>query len=107
MLDHFLVRIRGSELRIRFHYGTTSGFDPRAISQNRQNRKFSACRGLEKSGGEPVLPRKCPGQNRKRKFSWQSFSRMASVTEGPGRPTQKSLASACITAMINGFLGQG
>jgi hypothetical protein len=35
------------------------------------------------------------------------FENGVPVTEGSGRPTQKSLARACITAMINGFLGQG
>jgi hypothetical protein len=44
MFDHFLVRIRGSELRIGIRHGTASWFDsPGAISQNEQNLKFSAC----------------------------------------------------------------
>jgi hypothetical protein len=69
MLDHFLVRIRGSEPRIRFHYGTTSGFGSRAFSQNGQNRKFFGLCGLEKTAGRSVLPGKCQGQNGKRLFS--------------------------------------
>jgi hypothetical protein len=37
MLDHFLVRIRGSELGIRFHHGTTSGFELGAVGHASQS----------------------------------------------------------------------
>ena len=44
---------------------TTSGFDSRAISQNRQNRKFSVCRASGKSGWGVGSIRKVPGRKNK------------------------------------------
>jgi hypothetical protein len=62
MLDHFLVRIRGSELRIHIRHGQPPGLIfLRAISQNGQNRNFSACRGLEKAAGNRFY-QLCPGR---------------------------------------------
>src|ERR1700738_3860833 len=64
MLDHFLVRIRGSKLGIRFRHGTTSGFDCSAISQNKQNRKFSVCRALGKRLGSRFYQESARGKNK-------------------------------------------
>jgi hypothetical protein len=64
---------------------------PRAICQNRRNRKFSACRGAGKASRQPNLPGNCRGGNQKRKLSdgygrlVGSYRSFPSVTPSPGR----------------------
>ena len=45
-------------------YAFTMGefLDPRAISQNRHNRKYSVCKALEKAAGDLLLSEMCQGQ---------------------------------------------
>src|SRR5260221_9840938 len=64
MLDHLLGRIRGSELGIRFRHGTTSGFDCRGGTLNRQNRKFSVCRALGKRLGSRFYQESARAKNK-------------------------------------------
>ena len=45
---------------MRLVTGQPPGFTLRAISQNGQNRKFSACRALKKAAGQSILSRKLP-----------------------------------------------
>ena len=92
------MRIRGSELRICLVTGQPPGFTPRAISQNGQNRKFSACRALEKAAGTSST-RKVPGP----KLKTEIVRRVHAMWEFTGFPGFPAVARTAATPRSTGW----